>query len=70
MTAGTQVNSLPMMSCCLPIRTQAKVASLQQVADSMFPEGAGKPKAIAKVGSAAELNNELAVNAKEALDEL
>ena len=55
----------------LPSRcSQAAVANLQQMADSMFPEGAGKPKAIAKVGSAAELNNELAVNAKEALDEL
>ena len=53
-----------MMSCCHPIRTQANVVSLQQMADGMFPEGAGKPKAIAKVASVAELNNELIVDAK------
>ena len=40
------------------------------MADGMFPEGAGKPKAVAKVGSAAELINELVVNAKEAIDTL
>ena len=40
------------------------------MADHMFPEGAGKPKVVAKVGSAAELNNELVVSAKEAIDEL
>ena len=46
------------------------MASLQQMADGMFPEGAGKPKAVAKAGAAAELTNELVVNAKEAIDAL
>ena len=38
-------------------------------ADSMFPEGAGKTKAVAKTGAAAKLTNELVWNAKEAVDE-
>ena len=36
----------------------------------MFPEGVGKPKAVAKAGAAAELSNELVANAKEAIDTL
>lgn len=46
------------------------MASLQQTAGSIFPEGASKPKAIAKTGTAAQLTNELVVNAKEAIDDL
>jgi hypothetical protein len=56
-----------MMSCCLPIRSQAKVAALQQVADSMFPEGTGKPKAKAKLKGVVPMVNALFVNAKEAV---
>ena len=58
-----------MMSCCLPIRSQAKVAAQQlpvnwllQKADGMFPEGQGRPRAFAKDGAAAETTNELLEN--------
>lgn len=43
---------------------------LQQMADSMFPEGTGRPKAVAKAGSPAQLTNGLIVDAKEAVDAL
>ena len=46
------------------------MANLQQMADSMFQEGAGKTKAVAKAGAGARLINELVVNAKEAIDAL
>jgi hypothetical protein len=36
----------------------------------MFPEGNGKPKAVAKVGAAADLTNHLVINAKAAIDKL
>ena len=62
--------NLPIASCRHPIRSQAKVASLKQMADSTFPEDAGKPKAVGKIGDAAVLINELVVNAKDAIDEL
>ena len=44
------------------------MAFLLQLADSMFPEGAGRPKAVAKMGSPAKLINELIVDAKDAVD--
>ena len=40
------------------------------MADSMFPEGTGRPKAVAKAGSPAQLTNGLIVDAKEAVDAL
>jgi hypothetical protein len=40
------------------------------MANNMFPEGVGKPKAGPKAGKATELTNELIVNAKEAVDAL
>ena len=43
---------------------------LLQMADAMFPEGQGAPRAIAKDGAAATKSNELLVNAKEAVDGL
>ena len=46
------------------------MALLLQMADAMFPEGQGAPRAMAKVDAAAEKSNELLVNAKEAVDEL
>ena len=46
------------------------MASLQHMADSMFPEGAGKAKAVTKTGAAAKLTNGLVVDAKEAVDAL
>ena len=46
------------------------MALLLQMADAMFPEGQGAPRAMAKVDAAAEESNELLVNAKEAVDEL
>ena len=39
-------------------------------ADSMFPEGNGKPRAVAKDGEPAPLINELVFNAKTAVDSL
>lgn len=36
----------------------------------MFPESNGKPKAVAKVGAAADLTNQLVVNTKDAIDKL
>lgn len=39
-------------------------------ADSMFPEGQGAPRAMAKDGGAADKTNELLVNARDAIDEL
>jgi hypothetical protein len=42
------------------------MALLLQMADAMFPEGQGAPRAMAKVDAAAEKSNELLVNAKEA----
>ncbi len=53
-----------------PHRFQASVGSLQQMADSIFPESMSKPKAVVKAGTAAQLTNELVVNAKEAVDAL
>ena len=59
------------MSCRRPIRSQVKVVSLLEMASGMFfVEGAGTPKAIARVRPAAELNNEHITTAKEAVDEL
>lgn len=52
-----------------PRRSQAAVAALQQMAESMFPEGKGSPSAAAKAAAAAELTNELIVHAKEAVDD-
>lgn len=46
------------------------MALLLQMADAMFPEGQGAPRAMAKVDAAAEKSNELLVNAKEAVNEL
>ena len=48
------------------------MAFLLQLADSMFPEGAGRPKAVAKMGSPAKLINELILDldAKDAVDAL
>ena len=42
------------------------MALLLQMADAMFPEGQGAPRAMAKVDAAAEKSIELLVNAKEA----
>ena len=39
------------------------MAALLMRADSMFPEGNGKPRAVAKDGEPAPLINELVVNA-------
>ena len=44
--------------------------ALLERAEGMFPEGGGKPKAVAKAGAAARLTNGLVVNAKDAIDEL
>ena len=52
------------------VRLQASVASLQQMAEMIFLEGVGKPKAIVKTGTAPELINELVVNAKNAVGAL
>ena len=40
------------------------------MADKMFPESSGGPKAVPKVGGAARLINELIAAAKEAIDAL
>ena len=41
-----------------------------QAAFGMFPEGVGGPKAMPKVGGAAQLTNELLFNASTAVTEL
>ena len=41
------------------------MAFLLLMATSMFQEGSGKTKAVAKTGTAAKLNNELVWNAKD-----
>ena len=46
------------------------MAALLVRAESMFPEGKGAPKAVAREGAAAELTNELVVHGKDAIDEL
>ena len=40
----------PIISCRRPIGSQVKVVSLLEMASGMFLEGAGTPKAIARVG--------------------
>ena len=54
----------------LPPCPQATVAALLERAEAMFLEGSSKPRAVAKVGSAARLVNALVVYAKEAIEEL
>ena len=53
-----------------PSVSQVTAAALLAIAECLFPEGKEMPKAVAKLGAAAELTNELAVNAKDAIDSL
>jgi hypothetical protein len=49
---------------------QATVVALLERAEFKFPEGKGAPRAATKTGAAAELTNQLVVNARDAIVEL
>ena len=60
----------PRLTCPTRLRRQAELAALLQLAEEMFPEARGAPKAAPVVGAAAPFINAMIVNSKGAADEL
>ena len=60
----------PWPTCPARLCPQAELAALLQLAEDIFPEGHGAPRAARVVGAAAPFINALVVNSKGAADEL